>query len=165
MSKHNKGSHSHATPAKPSPAQPAAAVQQTKPVPIKTLDQKRAEFVWNKLVGIKQRDPVTFDAYTKLCKGAGTLIMQNGLLPTLAFYGEKSGGAASLAKGKEHQFLLEHLLFWLKEQSLITDTTFKEAINNLITKTSPEYRTITEECLSLIRWIRHFASALNKVEQ
>jgi CRISPR type III-B/RAMP module-associated protein Cmr5 len=131
-----------------------------------TLDQKRAAFVWQQLSTLKQRSPAIFDAYTKLSKGAGTLIMQNGLMPTLAFYGEKSGGAASLANGEEHELLLGHLLAWVRQTQLLptTVTTFQSAMAALVTKTSPEYRAITEECLALIRWIRHFASALNKTE-
>jgi CRISPR type III-B/RAMP module-associated protein Cmr5 len=129
-----------------------------------TLDQKRAAFVWQQLAPLKQRSPAVFDAYTKLSKGAGTLIMQNGLMPTLAFYGEKSKGAASLAGGQEHELLLGHLLAWLKQQQLLSTVSFAPAMTILVTKTSPEYRAITEECLALIRWIRHFASALNKTE-
>lgn len=138
---------------------------QTKPKAlVQTLDQKRAEVVWKLLAPLKQRSTNTFDAYTKLSKGAGTLIMQNGLLPTLAFYGEKSGGAASLAGGEEHELLLGHILAWLNQQKLIEATTFKDAMNQLVQKSSPQYRQITEETLALIRWIRHFASALNKAE-
>lgn len=131
-----------------------------------TLDQKRAAFVWQQLSPLKQRNPAVFDAYTKLSKGAGTLIMQNGLMPTLAFYGEKSGGAASLAKGEEHELLLGHLLAWLRQTQLLpaTATDIQKTMAVLVTKTSPEYRAISEECLALIRWIRHFASALNKTE-
>ncbi|HMY00860.1 MAG TPA: type III-B CRISPR module-associated protein Cmr5 [Agitococcus sp.] len=129
-----------------------------------TLDQKRAAFVWQQLAPLKQRNPAVFDAYTKLSKGAGTLIMQNGLMPTLAFYGEKSKGSASLAGGQEHELLLAHLLAWLNQQQLLSTASFAPAMAALLTKTSPEYRAITEECLALIRWIRHFASALNKTE-
>ena len=90
--------------------------------------------------------------------------MQNGLLPTLAFYGEKSGGAASLAGGAEHELLLGHILAWLNQQGLLSANNFKEAMSELVQKSSPQYRQITEETLALIRWIRHFASALNKTE-
>ena len=131
---------------------------------VQTLDQKRAETVWKWLSPLKQKSANTFDAYTKLSKGAGTLIMQNGLLPTLAFYGEKSGGAASLAEGKEHELLLGHILAWLKQKNLISVNNFKDAMNELVQKSSPQYRQLTEETLALMRWIRHFASALNKVE-
>lgn len=141
------------------------AIVQSKPKEkVQTLDQKRAEAVWKQLFPLRQRSANTFDAYTKLSKGAGTLIMQNGLLPTLAFYGEKSGGAASLAGGEEHALLLGHILAWLNQQNLITTTSFTDVMNELVQKSSPQYRQITEEILALIRWIRHFASALNKTE-
>jgi CRISPR/Cas system CMR-associated protein Cmr5 small subunit len=51
-----------------------------------------------------------------------------------------------------------------QQQLLSTVSPFAPAMTILVTKTSPEYRAITEECLALIRWIRHFASALNKTE-
>ena len=131
----------------------------------KTLDQERAEFIWKKLTELKKSAPTILDPYTKLSKGAGTLIMQNGLMPTLAFYGDKAkGGAASRGQGNEHLQLLSHLLQWLEKQGLISGNSFEEAMNSLLTKSSRDYRAITEECLALIRWIRHFASALNKME-
>lgn len=128
----------------------------------KTLDQERAEFIWKKIVELKQKSPAILDSYTKLSKGAGTLIMQNGLMPTLAFYGDKAGGAKSLGGGNEHDYLMTHLLSWLQRQKLITSTDFEGAMNTLVTKTSADYRLITEESLALIRWIRQFASALNE---
>lgn len=129
-----------------------------------TLDQQRAAFAWDILPALKKRSPALFDAYTKLSKGAGTLIMQNGLMPTLAFYGDKSGGAASLAGGEEHELLLGHLLTWLNKRQYLQAPNFVSAMNGLVTKTSSDYRAITEETLALLRWIRHFASALNKTE-
>ena len=113
-----------------------------------TLDQKRAAFVWQQLAPLKQRSPAVFDAYTKLSKGAGTLIMQNGLMPTLAFYGEKSKGAASLAGGQEHELLLGHLLAWLKQQQLLSTVSFAPAMTIFVIKTCPEYRVNTEECVA-----------------
>lgn len=130
-----------------------------------SLDQQRAAFVWDRLTEARKIHPALFDPYTKLTKGAGTLIMQNGLMPTLAFYGDKAkGGAASRGQGNEHLQLLSHLLQWLEKQGLISGNSFEEAMNSLLTKSSRDYRAITEECLALIRWIRHFASALNKME-
>ena len=134
-----------------------------KPKPaVQTLDQKRAEFVWKKMMQMQRNQGTLFDAYTKLSKGAGTLIMQNGLMPTLAFYGQKTKGSFSRAGGNEHAALLEDIFAWLQQQGLIKNAEFSAAMSEICAeKSSPEYRHITEETLAVIRWIRHFASALN----
>lgn len=139
-------------------------VQQKAKPAIQTLDQQRAAFIWQKMMSMQSSQPSVFDSYTKLSKGAGTLIMQNGLMPTLAFYVQKSKGAYSRAKGDEHFALLDDILAWLSQQNLLTTTSPSDAMGELCQKSSAEYRHITEESLALIRWIRQFASALNTGE-
>lgn len=135
---------------------------QTRPkVAVQTLDQQRAQFIWQKMMLMQREQGTLFDAYTKLSKGAGTLIMQNGLMPTLAFYGQKTKGSFSRAGGNEHAALLNDIFAWLHQQKLIESTEFSAAMDHICTKSSAEYRHITEETLAVIRWIRHFASALN----
>lgn len=124
-----------------------------------SLDQQRAKFIWEKIHNLPKDK--TFDAYTKLSKGAGTLIMQNGLMPTLAFYGQKSKGSSSRAGGNEHAALLSDVLSWLKQQGLTNTVEFSAAMSEICQKSSSDYRQLTEETLAVIRWIRHFASALN----
>ena len=136
-----------------------STVQQKAKTPAQSLDQQRAKFIWGKIHNLPKDK--TFDAYTKLSKGAGTLIMQNGLMPTLTFYGQKSKGSSSRAGGNEHAALLDDMLTWLKQQNLITKAELSAAMSEICQKSSPEYRHITEETLAVIRWIRHFASALN----
>lgn len=137
-----------------------STVQQKAKTPAQSLDQQRAKFIWGKIHNLPKDK--TFDAYTKLSKGAGTLIMQNGLMPTLAFYGQKSKGSSSRAGGNEHAALLDDILTWLKQQGLIKTAEFSAAMSEICAeKSSSEYRHITEETLAIIRWIRHFASALN----
>lgn len=137
-----------------------SVVHKPKPA-VQTLDQKRAEFIWKKMMQMQRNQGTLFDAYTKLSKGAGTLIMQNGLMPTLAFYGQKTKGSFSRAGGNEHAALLEDIFAWLQQQGLIKNAEFSAAMSEICQKSSPEYRQITEETLAVIRWIRHFASALN----
>jgi len=141
-----------------------ATVQQKAKPPVQTLDQQRAAFIWQKMVTMQKSQLAVFDPYTKLSKGAGTLIMQNGLMPTLAFYAQKSKGAYSRANGNEHFALLDDILAWFKQQNLLTTTNPANAMSEICQKSSTDYRHITEESLALIRWIRHFASALNTGE-
>ena len=50
-----------------------------------TLDQKRAADAWKNVQDLhKTFNKEEFKAFTNASKSAGTLIMQNGLMPTLA---------------------------------------------------------------------------------
>ena len=131
-----------------------------------TLDQKRAADAWKNVQDLhKTFNKEEFKAFTNASKSAGTLIMQNGLMPTLAFYAEKSYvKSESAAKGKEYKAILELIMTWIANKPYNGKEQFKKFMNVLVNCDSATYRQHTEECLALIRWIRHFASALNKTE-
>ncbi len=117
---------------------------------IKTLDQIRAQYSWERVQG-------TDEKYKNLAKGLPALVMNNGLMQTLAFLKSK--------KGKEHDQLLDHILGWLgsdharvlkAEQS----RNFKEAMNALAACDSLQYQRATEEALAILKWIRYLAAAV-----
>lgn len=112
-----------------------------------SLDQKRAAYAWKVVQGQN-------DDYGKLAKGAPALIMNNGLMQTLAFYQDK---------GKVHQLALnKHIIDWLWERRPRRDVgvapTFEQTMQVLLTNDSQAYRKATEETLALLRWIRQFAA-------
>lgn len=112
-----------------------------------TLDQKRAKFAWESVQGCEKD-------YVNLAKGAGALIMSNGLMATLAFYQDK---------GKDHHRKLQaHIRIWLVKQNLIMAKDFVGFMNALHEADSAKYRQATQEALDLLRWIRHFAAAVVK---
>lgn len=112
-----------------------------------SLDQQRAAYAWKKVQGQNEE-------YGKLAKGAPALIMNNGLMQTLAFYQDK---------GKpHHKELNQHLIGWLWERRPRRDVgiapTFEQIMNDLLEADSHTYRKATEETLALLRWIRQLAA-------
>lgn len=135
-----------------------------------TKDQLRAANAWQNALALSQSKDWSkddFKAYTNLCKGAGALIMQSGLMPTLAFYATKAYvKSESAAKGKEHRALLEQIMSWIAQKPYEGVDKFQKFMGILATGTdSATYRQHTEEALAYIRWLRQFASALSKGEQ
>lgn len=111
-----------------------------------SLDQKRAAYAW-KVVQSQNED------YGKLAKGAPALIMNNGLMQTLAFYQDK---------GKAHHTALnKHIIDWLAAYFTHQDNvsvSFDKMMDALLKADSQKYRKATEETLALLRWIRQFAA-------
>lgn len=118
------------------------------------LEQQRAARAWEKVKDCGK-------AYTNLAKSAPALIMNNGLMQTLAYYESK-------AKGDDHHRLLsDHICSWLEERGFSTkkgNFLFKNVMEYLHGSSSQDYRRATEESLSFLRWIRQFASALTSKE-
>jgi CRISPR-associated protein Cmr5 len=111
-----------------------------------SLDQKRAAYAWQKVQGQS-------DDYGKLAKGAPALIMNNGLMQTLAFYQDK---------GKAHHIALnQHIIGWLAlyltgQENVAVP--FDVMMKSLQEANSQKYRKVTEETLALLRWIRQFSA-------
>jgi len=114
--------------------------------PKPSLDQQRAAYAWKKVQG--------YDSdYTKLAKGAPALIMNNGLMQTLAFYADKDKN--------HHRALNQHLIDWLATYLTgkeVSNLPFKAIMDALQNADSQKYRKATEETLALLRWIRQFAA-------
>lgn len=123
---------------------------QDKSVPV-TLEQQRAQFAWQ-----YAQDGVAKAGkeYQILAKAAPALIINNGLMQTLAFYQEKNKD--------HHQRLGEHLRRWLmvREGGPDRDIGFELVMRSLLDSDSNRYRRATDEALLILRWIRQFATAL-----
>lgn len=116
-----------------------------------TLEQQRSQAAWSMA---QEGVALAASDYVNLAKAAPALIMNNGLMQTLAFYEDK---------GKpQHKALAAHLRRWVfrraggKDQ----DPGFQLMMQALLGAGSAEYRQATEESLLLLRWIRQFAAAL-----
>ena len=118
-----------------------------------TLEQKRSQAAW-----AMAKDGLALAAgeYTNLAKAAPALIMNNGLMQTLAFYEDK--GKAN------HKALAGHLRRWImvRANGVDKDPGFSSLMDELLKANSANYRHYTEESLLLLRWIRQFAAALNQ---
>lgn len=114
-----------------------------------TLDQRRAAYAWKQVQGCDKE-------YAVLAKGAGALVMGNGLMATLAFY---------QSKGKEHHLALnDHIMDWLQQQDMVEGRKFAAVMPSLHSSSSAKYRRATQETLDLLRWVRQFASAVNNAQ-
>jgi CRISPR-associated protein Cmr5 len=114
-----------------------------------TLDQKRAALAWQYAnAGMAQHDK----EYKGLAKGAPALIMNSGLMATLAFYN---------GKGPAAQHLLDDLICGLSHrlagQGRLLFPKFMEVLQK---SESNEYLRYTDEALELLKWIRHFVDAV-----
>jgi CRISPR-associated protein Cmr5 len=126
----------------------------------KTLDQQRAAYAWERVS--KQRTELKdkeWEKYRALAKGAPALIMNSGLMPTLAFYKSKE-------KEKAPEELLNDVAAWFGRRfagrkdyhpMLIK---FEDVMNRLHQGSSAFYMETTDEALEILKWIRQFVDAV-----
>lgn len=120
-----------------------------------TLDQKRAALAWGYATASMQQYG---KEYKGLAKGAPALIMNSGLMPTLAFY---SG------KGRAAQQLLDDLIRGLSQRLAGQELKagqggllFPRFMEMLQRGESRDYLRYTDEALELLKWIRQFVDAV-----
>lgn len=135
-----------------------------------TLDQKRAQRAWDN-VTVAAEHRVTGD-YTNLAKAVPSLIMNSGLMQTLAFLQAKVD-----RKQPEYEILLGQLCKWLGntlgEIPITANDRFppEKAANfpivmaALYNSPSSLYMRATNETMALLRWIRQFADARKSMEK
>ena len=130
--------------------QPSTAKPATPAAPV-TLEQKRAQFAWD---FAKEGTALAGDEYRNLAKAAPALIMNNGLMQTLAFYQDKNK--------PQHQALARHLRCWIMKPAGGNgqDPGFQPKMEELLRADPDNYRHATDEALLILRWIRQFAAAL-----
>ena len=120
-----------------------------------TLDQQRAALAWGyATAGMAQHGK----EYKGLAKGAPALIMNSGLMPTLAFYN---------GKGKAAQRLLDDLIRGLSQRLAGQELRvgqggqlFPKFMEMLQRGESRDYLRHTDEALELLKWIRQFVDAV-----
>lgn len=114
-----------------------------------SLEQQRAKFAWARVQGCSKN-------YTNLAKSAPALIMNNGLMQSLAFYQGKGQG-----KDKEYYLdLNRHLCEWLRQRGIVQQADFASVMTALHGADATTFRRATEETLALLKWIRQFAAAV-----
>ena len=120
-----------------------------------TLDQQRAGLAWQyATAGMAQCGK----EYKGLAKGAPALIMNSGLMPTLAFYN---------GKGRAAQHLLDDLIRGMSQRLAGQElkagqgsALFPKFMEMLQKSASHEYLRYTDEALELLKWIRQFVDAV-----
>ncbi|MEW5782683.1 MAG: type III-B CRISPR module-associated protein Cmr5 [Pseudomonadota bacterium] len=116
-----------------------------------TLEQLRSQTAW---AMAQEGAIVAGKKYINLAKAAPALIMNNGLMQTLAFLESKGE--------RHHQLLGGQLRRWVFQRAggQDRDPGFDTMMQSLLKADSAHYRQATEEALLLLRWIRQFAAAL-----
>ena len=120
-----------------------------------TLDQQRAGLAWGYATAAMQTPFAK--KYKNLAKGAPALIMNSGLMPTLAFYKGKDP-----KKDPEHEALLEDLMTGLamRLKPMPQPKNFQEFMVHLHKCEPHEYLRMTDEALELLKWLRQFVDAV-----
>ena len=143
--------------------QPSTAKPATPAAPV-TLEQKRAQFAWD---FAKEGTALAGDEYRNLAKAAPALIMNNGLMQTLAYYQAKGlDDRGQPKKGQEHNIALSDTLQrWIGPRvfgkgSATQAPGFNAMMEDLLRAQPDQYRRATDEALLILRWIRQFAAAL-----
>lgn len=124
-----------------------------------TLDQQRGALAWGYAsAGIAAHGKT----YKNLAKGAPALIMNSGLMPTLAFYNGKDKAALQL---------LDDLIRGLSKRLNGQDVKpgqgqqlFSTYMQVLQKAESRDYLRATDEALELLKWIRQFVDAVPQPE-
>jgi CRISPR-associated protein Cmr5 len=118
-----------------------------------TLDQKRAALAWGYATASRNLQGEMADKYRNLAKGAPALIMNSGLMPTLAFYKSKGPAEQQLLND-----LMTGLIQRLAPQPVPRD--FMAFMAMLQQGESRNYLRYTDEALELLKWIRQFVDAV-----
>ena len=120
---------------------------------VQTLDQKRAALAWGYATASRNLQGEMADKYRNLAKGAPALIMNSGLMPTLAFYKSKGTAEQQLLND-----LMTGLIQRLAPQPVPRD--FMAFMAMLQQGESRNYMRYTDEALELLKWIRQFVDAV-----
>lgn len=119
-----------------------------------TLDQKRSKDAWECVENVPDE---MIPGYTSVVKSSASLIMNNGLMQTLAYLEAKSN-----QKRNEYEYLQEHLCQWVNAVSFGGDSAkeqFPQVMASLYECTSEQYMSSTREVIAFIGWLRQMADA------
>jgi CRISPR-associated protein Cmr5 len=123
-----------------------------------TLDQQRAAFAWACACDSRKKlPPEEAKKYRNLAKGAPALILNSGLMPTLAFYSSKAKREPTPEECLLNDLMLG-LVQRLKPNPAPRD--FAGFMAMLLKMESLDYRRCTDEALELLKWIRQFVDAV-----
>lgn len=110
-----------------------------------TLEHKRAQDAWEKSAHYS-------DKHANFAKGLPALIMNSGLMQTLAFCHEKAG---------EYEVIARDLRHWLNKRfnGADQDPGFEVFMQALMQADPRTYQMITAEAFAWLKWLRQMASA------
>lgn len=107
---------------------------------IKTLNQERASFVLSKIEEVKTKEKKYQEKFKTNAKRLSSLIISNGLLPTLAF----------LKSSSDRKPVYDVLDEWLKNKRFCQNDALAELLNSDAVK----LRLVTMEALEFANWLK-----------
>ena len=114
-----------------------------------TLEQQRAHDAWIKAQG-RGKD------YVNLSKSLPALVMNSGLMQSLAYLHSKDGN--------HHKQLEDHLRSWLGKRLGLPADDFVKFMEALMQLPPARFQQATSEAMAWLRWSRQMASAANNKE-
>ena len=119
-----------------------------------TLDQERAKYAWECVSDVSD-----IDTYANVVKSSANLVVNNGLMQTLAFLEGKS------KKGNSQEHLLRHLCNWLQRRVFCAnnDSGFEKTMDSLYQSSSDRYMQSTNEVIAIFSWLRQLADAKKSI--
>ena len=140
------------------PEAPAAAADESRPAGVgqpetvrSTLEQQRAKDAWEKCAKYKYGKD-----HVKLAKGLPALIVNSGLMQTMAFLHEKG----SKERQRHCHDLADHLRAWLhKRFGNDVPGDFEGFMSKLMEADTRTFQDVTTEAFAWLRWMRQMAAA------
>ena len=122
---------------------------------LREWESRRAHFAWEQTGAAQRSLSGGFKDYANLAKSAPALIMNSGLMQTLAFLQSKE---------RHHKTLVAQICAWLWQRfQALPDRPqgreFEQVMGWLAQADGGRYRLATREVMSLLRWIKQFAAA------
>jgi len=114
---------------------------------MKTLEQERAKFAYEKVMSVKGKS--FEEEYARYVKSAPALILTNGLGNTLAFFRSK--------KKDGYDKLLEHIAEWLRRREYCGEN--EDPLKWIADSDSIKVLQATREVLAMLNWAVKFAKA------
>lgn len=109
-----------------------------------TMEQQRAADAWACSEGCTR-------AYVTLAKGLPALIMNSGLMQTMAFLEDKGY--------EQHKALGKHLRQWLARHynQTVRSSDYEDFMEGLFQAEPQQFQEVTAEAMAWLRWVRQIA--------
>ena len=114
-----------------------------------TLEQRRAKDAWKKSQGCSKE-------YVTLAKGLPALIMNSGLMQTMAFLHEKGTGKNPQRHCAD---LAQHLRVWINQRFPDVRDDFEGFMQDMMESDPRDFQKITSEAFAWLRWMRQMSAA------
>ncbi len=123
---------------------------------IRDREAERARYAWERTGEARNTLGEAFGDYANLTKSAPALIMNSGLMQTIAFYEAKDGD--------HYKRLVGDICPWLERRFRETSPSpsngsFEAVMNWLSGLDTATHRLATREVMNLLRWLKQFAAA------